>query len=333
MPISIVVGGQLGSEGKGKVVQWLANRSKAKAVVRVGGPNSGHTIVDNGFPIKLQQVPASSLIEGVIGIIAPGSYINKTILMREIESLKLSPDNLIIDPNAFLLTHHGTDPLWEEENKLRENIGSTLSGTGAAVIRRASRSSDSSSYLASSDENLKPFVRNTNSILRSILNKKERVIIEGTQGFGLSVLHSPYYPFATARDTTAAGFLSEAGLSPIDVDEVIMVLRSYPIRVAGHSGPLPNEISWDELSSRINKQVVERTTVTNSIRRVAEFDPDLVRKAIMANNPTSIVMNHLDYIQEDFRAEFLSKVEEDILRPIDFVGLSPSSIVQRLSIK
>ena len=86
-------------------------------------------------------------------------------------------------------------------------------------------------------------------LLRQHLDAGERLVLEGTQGFGLSLVHSSYYPFVTSRDTTAAAFVSEAGFSPLDVDEIVLVIRAFPIRVGGNSGPLPNEIDWHTLST------------------------------------------------------------------------------------
>ena len=107
--------------------------------------------------------------------------------------------------------------------------------------------------------------RSARPFLRAALNRKERVIIEGTQGFGLSVLHSPYYPKATSRDTTAAGFVSEAGLSPLDVDDIVLVIRAFPIRVPGNSGPSPGRDRLADLGREAGWErfpLTERTSVT-----------------------------------------------------------------------
>src|SRR5207249_2305427 len=134
--------------------------------------------------------------------------------------------------------------------------------------------------------------------IRELLDEEARVIIEGTQGFGLSVLHSPHYPSTTSRDTSAAAAASEAGVSPRDVDEVVLVLRSYPIRVAGNSGPLANEVDWDTVAADggAEQELREYTSVTGLERRVGRFDPGIVRQAIRVNDPSLIVLNHVDYI-------------------------------------
>ncbi|PIW31019.1 MAG: hypothetical protein COW30_00945 [Rhodospirillales bacterium CG15_BIG_FIL_POST_REV_8_21_14_020_66_15] len=338
MPVSVVFGGQFGSEGKGKVVHDLARLSGARVAVRVGGPNSGHTVIDKtGAERKFQSLPTASLLPDAVSVIAAGSYVDPLILISEIVQGGLSPDRVMVDPNAVLIT----DSLKTEEldSGLRGRIGSTLSGTGAAVKARILR--DGSAAFASSDDRLKPFIRETREFMRGCLDRGERIIIEGTQGFGLSVIHSPEYPYVTTRDTSAAGFVSEAGLSPLDVDDVVMVLRAFPIRVAGNSGPLPNEIDWQTVrrESGYAEDVTEYTTVTGAIRRVARFDPAIVRKAIEANAPTRIVLNHVDYIDSSCRAshrlsaraeEFVAGVEVGIGASIDFIGFGPSGIVPRL---
>ncbi len=227
----------------------------------------------------------------------------------------------------------------EQKSGLRETIGSTLSGTGAAVISRLLRKG--TAQFAGHDDRLKPFIQNTRQFLRNHLRRGERIIIEGTQGFGLSPLHSADYPNVTSRDTTAAGFLSEVGLSPLDVDEVVLVLRAFPIRVAGNSGPLPDETDWGTIArnSGYESDLTERTTVTDMVRRVARFDATVVRAAIEANNPSHIVLNHLDYIDASCRKthqlnskteQFVTHVEQEIGSKVDFVGFGPSSIVSRV---
>lgn len=145
---------------------------------------------------------------------------------------------------------------------------------------------------------VKEYIKPVIPFLREKLNNGERIIVEGTQGFGLSLLHSSHYPYVTSRDTTAAAFISEVGLSPLDVDEIIMVIRAFPIRVGGNSGNLLDEINWETITneSRSDNPIVEYTSVTKTLRRVARFNTDIVLQAIKANKPTCIVLNHLDYI-------------------------------------
>lgn len=330
MPISIVVGGQYGSEGKGKVAHHVARSSGARAAVRVGGPNSGHTVYsDNGEKYIFQHLPTAAILPDVTCVMATGSYLDVSRLLHEIALAKLPAARLKIDPHAVVITEQ--DCVEEHLVGLRAGIGSTLTGTGAAVMNRISRTRPV--LFAKDDPRLRPYIEDAKDLLTRLLDAGDRVVIEGTQGYGLSVLHTPHYPYATSRDTTAAGFLSEVGLSPLDVDDVVLVIRSFPIRVPGNSGPLPRETSWEQLTAECgaDELVVEMTSVTKSVRRVARFDGAIVRSAINANRPTRLVLNHLDYIgrrgahRQELNAErmgFLAEVERSIGRAVDFVGVS-----------
>ncbi len=245
---------------------------------------------------------------------------------------QLSPNRLIIDPNAVIITN--SERADEERSGLRASIGSTLSGTGAAVLSRAKR--DGTARLARDEPSLSRFIRSAAPYLRERLSKDERVIIEGTQGFGLSVLHSSHYPYATSRDTSAAGFVSEAGISPLDVDDVTLVIRAFPIRVAGHSGPLANETTWDDVTQQSGSRVplLERTSVTKMVRRVGAFDAAVVSHSIMSNRPTRIVLNHLDYVDADSTEtgptarvrRFITAVEAGVGARITHWGFGPASV-------
>ncbi len=337
MSVTIVVGGQYGSEGKGKVAHFLAQHRGAAAAIRVGGSNSGHTAVgSSGERVILRQLPTAALLPKVLCVLAPGSYVHPELLLEEFNRVGLEPARLIVDPNAVVIDDQ--DRAEERGSDLRERIGSTCSGTGAAVHKRVSRLSRS--HLASACPQLRPFVRETLPEVRQLLTLGQRVVIEGTQGFGLSVLHSPEYPNVTSRDTTAAGALSEAGLGPLDVDEVVLVLRAFPIRVAGNSGPLPNEIDWETVTREGNHRrlIQEQTSVTRLTRRVARFDSNVVRGAIDANAPSSIVLNHVDYVDAQVgerhaltpRAEeFVSWVEAQIGRSVTWLGFGPDSLHAR----
>ncbi|MBD2129588.1 adenylosuccinate synthetase [Microcoleus sp. ZQ-A2] len=337
MPVTVVIGGQFGSEGKGKVAHALVRETGASIAVRVGGSNSGHTVIDpSGTSIILQQLPTAAILPNVTCVIGAGSYIKPDILLSEIARTELSAERLLIDPNAMIVTER--EQLEEQASSLRQSIGSTLSGTGAAVRKRIER--NPSVCLAKNDERLREFVKPVVPFLRSHLAAGHRIIIEGTQGFGLSLLHSTEYPYVTSRDTTAAAFVSEAGLSPLDVDQIVMVLRAFPIRVSGNSGRLPNEIDWQTVSLESGSfmPIIEYTSVTNLVRRVARFHPEVVRQAIMVNRPTHIVLNHLDYIDKSCCTlnalsvkafQFVEQVELAINTPIDYFGFGASSLVTR----
>lgn len=334
MGVSIIVGGQYGSEGKGKVAQHFARSRGARAVVRVGGTNSGHTTLGGeGEREVLRQLPTAALDPDVLCVLAAGSYIDVEILSAEIERLALPAKRLVIDPGAMIIT--AADREAEQASDLKQRIGSTASGTGEAVARRTRRVS--AADLAGAQPELAPYLAPVRPLLRAMLEDGEHIVVEGTQGFGLSLLHSPHFPKATSRDTTAAGALAETGLSPLDVQDVVLVLRSFPIRVAGDSGPFgAPETSWSQiaLESGHHGQLAEITSVTRKLRRVARFDPVIVREAIVANNPSVIVLNHIDHVDATATtgltrraSEFLADLEAHIDRRIDLLGLGPDTLI------
>jgi adenylosuccinate synthase len=337
----VVVGGQYGSEGKGKVALDLVRRDPAiSIVVRPGGTNSGHTAyTKDGRRLVLRQLPAASVDCHASVILPAGSYIDVQLLQREMSEVGLPPSKLIIDPRAHLISHEHVE--WERRAALTENIGSTGSGTGAAVISRLARMAPASppAMLAAEVSDLLPYIRDTSPIMRAALAAGDRILIEGTQGFGLSPLHGDAWPKCTSRDTTAAAFVSEAGLSPFDIDEIVLVLRCHPIRVAGDSGPLKGETTWEQISAEAGTKIgAEFTSVTQRRRRIGVFDPVLVRHAICVNAPSRIVLNHLDYVDPSMRGssevtlrarEFINSVENGIGRAIDEIGTSETVLLSR----
>jgi adenylosuccinate synthase len=115
-------------------------------------------------------------------------------------------------------------------------------------------------------------------------------LVEGTQGTYLSLYHGTY-PYVTSRDTTASGILSEVGLGPKHVDEVILVFKSYVTRVG--SGPLPGELPLEEV---INRGWLEKASVTGRMRRAAPFDYNLARRAVILNSATQAALTCLDKV-------------------------------------
>lgn len=330
MPVSIVVGGQYGSEGKGKVVALLSSRVRTPWLVRCGGPNSGHTVTLNGESLILRQVPSSHDPENSVFCIAAGCVVDESLLLNELELLQIEQDRILVDPRAVVVTE--ADRVQEAE--ALSGIGSTFSGTGAALMRRMARRGGV--LLAQDATRLRSRCRiqPVAPALHAAIQRGEQVIVEGTQGFGLSLLHGPHYPFVTSRDTTASGFASEVGLSPRAIDEIVMVVRTYPIRVGGNSGPLADEITWDDvrLESGAPETIAELTSVTRRIRRVARFDFEAVRTACAFNQPTSLAvmgMDRLDFVNHraagwneltDRAKNFIAELERKTQTPVSIVG-------------
>ena len=300
MSLWVVVGGQFGSEGKGKVSAFITAKEDIDICVRCGGPNSGHSLTDEGGSSRvLRQLPTGFVNPRTRLLIPAGALIEPTVLKEEIESFSIDPSRVGIDGNAFIIEEK--DRQTERALHLRERLSSTLCGVGAAVSRRVLRGEDAK--LAKEAGTIYPWLArlivNVSAEVNAALDKAESVLIEGTQGFGLSLYHSESYPRCTSRDTTAAGFLSEVGVSPRLVTEIVVVFRTFPIRVAGQqAGPLKDEIDWEQLRSESGYpyDIAEMTSVTNKVRRVGRFDWDLAKGAVTVNRPTRLAINGLDYL-------------------------------------
>ena len=300
MSLWVVVGGQYGSEGKGKVSAFITKQENIDICVRCGGPNSGHSFVDeDGKNVVLRQLPTGFVNPHTRLLIPAGALIDPLILKQEIESLRLPPGRVGIDRKSFIIEDQDRET--ERALELRERLSSTLCGVGAAQARRVLR--DKNARLAkdvSSEHSwLYEYLTDVSDEVNTALHRGKKVLIEGTQGFGLSLYHSDHYPKTTSRDTTASGFLSEVGVSPRLVTEIVVVFRTFPIRVAGaQAGPLEDEITWEQIraESGYPHPIEERTSVTNKVRRVARFDWELARRAVEINRPTRLALNGLDYL-------------------------------------
>lgn len=333
MSLTVVVGGQFGGEGKGKVVSHLCRNDNFDIAVRCGGPNSGHTCTIDDRPRVLRQVPVGVVSPATKLYLAAGCLIDPEVLLGEIERYNLTPDRLKIDKNAAIITEDCIQK--ENELRLREQLGSTLSGVGAAVSKRVLRNPPID--LAANHPALSPFTCDVAEEVMNGYKRQKKIVIEGTQGFGLSLYHSPYYPNTTSRDTTASAFLSEVGISPLCVSEIIMVIRTFPIRVGGNSGTLNDEISWETIQkeSGYPHKIFENTTVTQTLRRVGRFNLALVKKALNANYNAKIALMGVDYLdhRDESKTEygallpeaklFISRLETDLGATIKYIGTGP----------
>jgi adenylosuccinate synthase len=293
-----VIGGQFGSEGKGKVAAHITISEKIDICVRCGGPNSGHSfLTSSGSRLLLRQIPTGVIHRPTRVLIPAGALIDLNILQQEIAQFELGIDRIGIDRNAMIIESEDIET--ERLLNMRERLSSTLTGVGSAVSRRALRKEGVRLAKDLREPWIKNLLTDVADECNSALDHGKKVLLEGTQGSGLSLYHSEYYPKATSRDTSAAGFLSEVGLSPLRVTEVVAVFRTFPIRVSGaQAGPLQNEIDWETIQreSGYPTPLAEYTTVSKKLRRVARFDWTMVRRTIDQNRPTRIAIMGLDYL-------------------------------------
>jgi adenylosuccinate synthase len=340
MSLWVVVGGQYGSEGKGKVSAFIAKQENIDICVRCGGPNSGHSFVDeNGETVVLRQLPTGFVNPRARLLIPAGALIDPVVLKQEIESLGLAGERVGIDKNSFIIEEQDRET--ERSLGLRERLSSTLCGVGAAQSRRVLRAESAKLARDVSGEHpwMRKYLTDVGDEVNTALDRDRKVLVEGTQGFGLSLYHSKHYPKTTSRDTTAAGFLSEVGVSPLQVSEVVVVFRTFPIRVAGtQAGPLECEVTWEQIrqESGYPYPIEERTSVTNKVRRVGRFDWELAKRAIAINRPTKIAINGLDYLDalnrgvrrwDDLTAAavaFVARLEDELQASSHYLGTGPS---------
>lgn len=339
--VSVVVGGQFGSEGKGAVTGFLGKKMGAyDMAIRVAGPNAGHTVyADTGREWKLRSVPVAAVTSPDCQLhLAAGSEIDLEVLVHELTELDADghhvSERLSIHPSATILEYRHRSQ--ESEIGLIDRIGSTGKGIGAARADRIMRS-------ACIAEDMAPLERFLGEPGPLDLDDIGWVVIEGTQGYGLG-LHTRNYPKATSSDCRAIDFLGMAGISPwaseISPFEVIVVARTYPIRVAGNSGPLQGETTWQELGLP-----EERTTVTNKIRRVGTWDQELVQEAIFANggggwDPSvklAITMLDQRFPQtsglgydgwDDPARDWLLLIQDNLETDIAYVGTGPQTLTE-----
>jgi adenylosuccinate synthase len=339
MSLWVIVGGQFGSEGKGKVAAFIAQQEQMDICIRCGGPNSGHSFVGpDGTTRLLRQLPTGYIRSETRLLIAAGALIDPKVLKAEIDGLGIDPHRVGVDRNAMLI--EDVDRQNEERLKLRERLSSTLCGVGSAVARRALRGEDVrlARDAVSQYSWLGQLLTDVSLEVNDASDSGKKVLIEGTQGFGLSLYHTSEFPKATSRDTTASGFLSEVGLSPRLVSEVVVVFRTFPIRVAGdQAGTLKKPTTWSQIrrESGYPHEIEERTSVTNNVRRVGRFEWDLARAAVRVNRPTRIAINGLDYLnfanygltREESLSEkakdFIDKLRRELATPVGYLGVGP----------
>lgn len=299
--LTVLVGGQYGSEGKGAVAAHVANDYDVH--VRVGSPNAGHTIWWRGEKHVMQSIPCGWINPDASIIIGRGALLNMRQFMKElVHILTYYPDflkRLYIDPEAGILDEKFHQQEGGTEGEMHRRIGSTGEGVGPARVARINRDPSQFRQFKNVAEEYgleMCLCTNTPRLLADLQDGGHNILIEGTQGSGLSLLHS-HYPYCTSIDTNAAGIISEVGIAPSRVTNVLMVVRTYPIRVAGNSGYMKNEISWGELNRRMGVEIQpEKTTVTKKVRRIAEWDDELFEQSCILNAPTEIALTFADYI-------------------------------------
>lgn len=342
--VDVLVGGQYGSEGKGNIAFYLA--PEYQVLMRVGGPNAGHKVPTDPEPYTHRLLPSGTQAnQSALILIGPGATLDLEVLLKEIAECSVEADRLRVDPQAMIIEQADKDA----EQAIVASIGSTGKGGGAAAARRITgrnQAVDPSVRLARDVPELAAFIGSTADALERAYSAGHRILLEGTQGTELSIFHGDY-PYVTSRDTTTAGTLAEAGIAPHRVNRVVMVTRTYPIRVGSPqdatSGPMGQEIDWQDIADRSGHDVdglreAERGSVSGTKRRVAEFSWHQVRRAAEVNGATDIALTFADYISEhNVRARRYDQLSADTVQFIEAVervtGAPVSLIATRFDVR
>lgn len=176
MSAEVLIGGQFGSEGKGKIAAYLA--PEHDMAIRTGGPNAGHTLEHDGKIFKLQTIPCSFINENCLLAIGAGGVIDLDILRREVMECGITPERLLIDPQAGIIDQQHV----QSEIDLKGRIGSTGKGVGAAVAAKTLRQPDF--RLARDIEELYPYLGDVAKYANDFIDSEKKVFLDSTSQKG-----------------------------------------------------------------------------------------------------------------------------------------------------
>lgn len=327
-----VVGLQYGDEGKGKIVDYLAEKSDL--VIRAGGgANAGHTIVlANKKALALHQIPSGVAYNSTQNIIGNGCFVDPVKLLEEIKDAQskgvdISPNNLTISSSAHLVL-----PVHKLKDVNREGTtgaqGSTKAGIAFVAADKALRSGIRCEVILSQSEDelyeiayeglvefgmakaeakanasefaleavsLGKYIKDSTALVQQNILQGENVLLEGAQAFGLDINHGKY-PFVTSSDTTVAGLLSGSGINYKQLNEVIGVAKAIPSKVGG--GEFVTKIADKSIAaaSRGEKGGVdsEYGATTGREREVGYLDLVALKKAVLINGVDKIALTKFD---------------------------------------
>ena len=325
---SIIMGGQWGDEGKGKIVDLLSNKSNVVARYQ-GGANAGHTVYKDGKKIVLHQIPSGILQENCLCILGNGMVIDPIELskeIKEVESMGMSTSNICISPNAHIVTpiHKGID--LKNEAASSNKIGTTGKGIGPTYVDKYNRkgiraidvqnsaslksiykrkleesinNNDIDSSFDSDSKEAMDFFKCCEFISKYVKNvfpilhdSKNNILVEGAQGALLDIDHGTY-PYVTSSNPTIGGISSGLGVPSSYFESIIGIFKAYVTRVG--NGPFPTELK-DEVGAKIQDLGKEFGATTGRPRRCGWFDAVAAKYSIKLNGINEIVLTKLDIL-------------------------------------
>ena len=326
MPCTVIVGAFWGDEGKGKIISYLALNDKLDFCVRTGSVNAAHTVWYEGKKYALHMVPAAFINPKTRLLIAAGANVHVPTFFQEVELTQVQ-NRIAIDHNASIIEQKHSDQ--DKASAVNKGIGTTGRGVGPALEERVRRTAK----LAKDIAELKPYLTDQVAEVNDGLDEGKSVLLEGTQGFMLSLFLGGGYPYVTGRDTGASAIASEAGVGPTRVDDVLIVYKSFITRVG--AGPLPGEITKEEAQKR---GWFETAAGTGRDRRSAPFDFELAKKTARINGATQSAVTKLDCLfsgcagarkfsdlPKDAK-NFIKEVEDKTGVPVTLIGTGPEAL-------
>ena len=361
---TILVGLQWGDEGKGKVIDYLCR--DANIIVRFqGGNNAGHTVVVGGEKFIFHLIPSGILRKGKICAIGNGVVVDPKVLINEIISLKakaidISPKNLKISSLCHvIMPYHSLIDTLREKGRAQK-IGTTKRGIGPCYVDKVSRCGirmvdfiDKQVFRTKLKRNLdekNPILKKVygkpglsfgaiykeyekySKILKPYVcdlidcfykQKNKQFLFEGAQGTFLDVDFGTF-PFVTSSSVVSGNALLGSGLSFVSVKRFIGVAKAYTTRVG--EGPFPTELDGKILDYFRNKGV-EFGATTGRPRRCGWLDLVLLRRAIILNKITELVITKLDVLDglKKIKVCVAYKQKGKLLKkfPYDLEGITP----------
>ena len=330
MKADVIVGIQWGDEGKGKIVDMLAQ--KYDMVCRSqGGHNAGHTIWVDGVKYVLQLIPSGILNPKAINIIGNGVVVSPSNILKEMSQFGSLVGRLYISDKAHLnLSFHALIDQAKERLKGEKAIGTTGKGIGPTYSEKVSRNGfragdllnpsklcdDILEYFVQNraifdvldiktptktellneledySSKLAPYITNTTNMVWKALEENKRVLLEGAQGTLLDIDHGTY-PYVTSSSTVSGGACTGLGLNPKDIGEITGIVKAYCTRVG--NGPFPTE-DFTDYGKTMGEVGKEFGAVTGRKRRCGWFDAVAVRYASRLNGCDKLALMKLDVL-------------------------------------
>ncbi|MBL7056210.1 adenylosuccinate synthetase [Candidatus Woesearchaeota archaeon] len=287
-----VVGMQFGDEGKGKLIDFLAE--DADIIARFnGGNNAGHTLIVNGKKTVLHLIPSGMLHEDKINVIGNGLVVDPKVLLEEMKELegngiKVSPKNLAISNNAHVILEKHI----EEDKKKNSKIGTTARGIGPTYMDKAERTGLRMGDYVKDNEALKDFVKDTSLLVNEAIDNNKKVLFEGAQGTLLDIDHGTY-PYVTSSNSIVGGVCTGLGIGPKKIKNSLGVLKAYVTRVG--NGPFPTQLD-DEIGKKIQEVGKEKGATTGRDRLVGWFDALMGKYAVRVNGLDAFILTKLDVL-------------------------------------